>query len=94
MSGYAELKIIMETLKDTTARNTELLEQIKEDMGEVKGELNMQDLRIKILETSRNQSKIDLKWVIMTLIAIGSLFTSIYTITKTDYRKKEINKAL
>ena len=92
MSGYIELKVLMEGLKETTSKNTGLLEQIKEDVSAVKGELNLQDLRLKILEGARNQTKIDVKFLIVALIAFVSMFTSIYTVNTSNAPQEIVSK--
>lgn len=76
----AELKVMIDGLKEYSKENKGLLEQISKDIHIVGSKVSLHEHRINKLEEERSNTKLDIRFWSMAFIAFASMVSNIYNI--------------
>ena len=68
-----QIKIMIEHVEQKLDSNSLILNKISDEVGEIGSKVALHEHRITQLEEKEKAKKTDAKWVIMALVALGSL---------------------
>ena len=68
-----QIRIMIEHVEKKLDSNSVILTKIADEVGEIGGKVALHEHRITQLEEKEKAKKTDAKWVIMALVALGSL---------------------